>query len=480
MMNINPLLKRIAHELNEQFSQWSYTLPKDPEQILYDFYFLSNFAGSRETGNEDLDYALEEAVKSATDALQKHMLKAVKWSLSCEMRHLFDYSDWGGDPYDEEDMADNRIKWSPKTIEFVKAYGRYLGALRPKGELKKEIPHYKFVKNKKTGKKKKVLSHTEKVYGKVKPTLQKPIKVTKRLTGPLSRQRPPSMSERTESYKAVNSALKTLKYSPQDFGQVAYEIFNAPIWGSSGGFGGKSWARIAKGWTNLLNADSLSAKFTWIDHVYDLQHNSDTVFDKVKSYYKSETRSDEYGDEDEVGFSWLADALDWKRDVKDIREYYDLVSTNLKPVVAYVSKQRYQKTMEDPLERTHKPTQKNWEGGHWPGGKWEGGIWEDGIWEKGTWKTGTWKDGTWKDGIWQDGTWEDGTWEGGTWKSGEWRDGFWKDGTWKDGEWGGGRIWSKKFNKYVKSDEDPREFYRYEKSAKSIKDLKDKLGYGDY
>ena len=46
-----------------------------------------------------------------------------------------------------------------------------------------------------------------------------------------------------------------------------------------------------------------------IDHVYDLQHNTDTVFNKLQEYYKD-------------GYQWIKDALDDKANVKS---YFDLL-----------------------------------------------------------------------------------------------------------------------------------------------------------
>jgi len=47
-----------------------------------------------------------------------------------------------------------------------------------------------------------------------------------------------------------------------------------------------------------------------IDHIYDLQHNNGSVFDKLTKY--------DMGD----GYEWLAEVLDYKRDV---RSYYELI-----------------------------------------------------------------------------------------------------------------------------------------------------------
>jgi hypothetical protein len=72
------------------------------------------------------------------------------------------------------------------------------------------------------------------------------------------------------------------------------------------------------------------------------------VFTKVRPYYKDSS------------LSWMASALDWKRDVEDLRGFYAKVSGSLKPVVAWVAKNQHDMTMEDfnpekkPSGKTHR------------------------------------------------------------------------------------------------------------------------------
>ena len=76
------------------------------------------------------------------------------------------------------------------------------------------------------------------------------------------------------------------------------ELFLNADWES--GYGGKAWADICKGWTRLYNAHSDGDLIVAIDHIYDLQHNSDTVFNKVQSY------------EINRRYDWLKNALNLK------------------------------------------------------------------------------------------------------------------------------------------------------------------------
>ena len=69
--------------------------------------------------------------------------------------------------------------------------------------------------------------------------------------------------------------------------------------------GGEAWANICEGWLKLNNiSDSnISELYIWIDHVYDLQHNTGIIFDKIDDYYIDNS------------VEWIKNALDLKRDV---------------------------------------------------------------------------------------------------------------------------------------------------------------------
>jgi len=132
------------------------------------------------------------------------------------------------------------------------------------------------------------------------------------------------------------------EFSPQELANFATKIFAGnpkashevgenDMWEE--GYGGKAWWNIAKGYNRLLNAKSIPDKMVAIDHVYDLQHNSNTVFDKVRDYYKS-------------GYSWLKDSLDDKAQIKDPHVYIDKTSPQLFRPLAYAFKQLYGKTIE--------------------------------------------------------------------------------------------------------------------------------------
>lgn len=414
-MDIMPLLKLINEDLIlEQFSNWVYKPPQDPEQLLYDFYFFTLFADEIDTNNIKFDQALKDAVEDATDNLRKHMLKALKFAISSEFRHIWDATT--GNPAGRRGISD-------KTKKFINTYEKFLRAIWASPSTLK-----------------------------ADPKMKKPPKWTeKRFKGPLKGTN--KTGERANSYKAVNATIKRLRLGNADFAQIAEELFKKLDWDSA--YGGEAWRQIAEGYRWLLGAEKLKDKITYIDHAYDLQHNNNTVFEKVKSYYK------EAGGE----YKWLERALDWKRDVQDIRGFYNKVSGNLKPVVAYAAKNIFGKTMQDYKDPTPKRV--------WDGGQWKDKVWDGGIWRSGDFRSGTWKDGIFEYGQWWDGLWEKGHFKGGTWHNGKWKGGKWNSDAW----WKNGKIWSKKFKKWINSQANPNQFKKEEQTAKDVQDLEDKVEY---
>lgn len=400
--------------LTEAFSNWVYKQPTDPEKILYDFYFFTVYAdqiGKLNTRDSNFDFALEEGVKDATNALQKHMLKALKFSTASELRHLFDAI--SGRP--------ENAPISQKSKRFVLTFRKFLdGSYNHNKSNKYKQPKW-------TG---------------------------KRMEGPLEGEQE---TERINAYKAINATLRKLKMSNSDYGIIAEDLFKNVDW--DGGYGGKAWASIAEGYKWLEGAKNLKEKIKFIDHAYDLQHNNDTVFQKLMSYYK------EAGGE----YRWIARALDWKRDVQDVRGFYNKVSTGVKPIVAYAAKNISGKTMQDYKDPSPKRT---WDGGEWPddnGGEsdvWDGGVWLGGTFSSGTWKDGVFKGGTFGDAVWEKGKFLDGGFYGGKWKSGTWGKKAW---------WSRGQIWSKKFKQYIFSNYDPNKFKTLEKASESAKELMKKV-----
>ncbi|RMD45321.1 MAG: hypothetical protein D6834_03785, partial [Aquificota bacterium] len=393
--------------------------------------------------------SLNEAIKTITDYLKKELLRVLIFSITSEFRHVYDNND-------EEIVRNFFLKYNLKDY-----YNKF----------------------------------EEKVYNMIEVTNDKKERIRKnikRLGGTDSYMRRQSYAAFISSKEAPEKKLKMIKDA---FVKLAWELY----------YGGKAWSNIVDGWFMLNDAKTLNDKIIAIDHVYDLQHNTSTIFNKVQSYYK-----------EGKDWSWILKALDKKANIKEIWEIYDDVSPSVKTLIGYVAKSKGYGSLELFLKNgnmSFKDSQiwkggtwekeiwkdrvwengtwkgniwKNgtWENGTWEKGKWLSGIWEngewvigiwyDGIWKSGTWKNGVWYDGTWENGTWENGEWENGTWKNGIWKSGKWHNGTWEDGIWKKGIWKYGKIYSKKFSFYFDSKVNPNEFKELEKNTNSPKEL-DKL-----
>jgi len=410
MYNIEKWILEINKELNESINNWIYTIPKDPFEIMMDFYFLS-WVYTIETGNEKFDESLSDALNKILNYLKKHMLYSLQYAICSELRHL--------DQYYHDDKNKN-------------------------------IHNY--------------IHNFLRIFNNVD-----------------------SQNSRDKVYNLGMKAKKQMNISISEFGEITKELFLHGDWPCSA-YGGTAWAQISEGLIKLSEATSIKDKIIWIDHCYDLQHNTDTVFNKLFLYSKG-------------GYEWIGKALDWKNKVQDVREFYDVVSNKLKPIVAYISKNQSNKSMDTfkkkPINIMRWGSEdvrdnKNrdplvWKNGTWKGGIWYGGIWKNGTWENGTWEDGTWENGIWENGMWHDGTWEKGTWEKGTWENGTWKNGTWKNGkwisgywekgtwengTWKNGKWISGYIYSKKWKENILSGVNPKKFYEIEKKSTRISYLK--------
>jgi len=295
-MDINVAIDRFQKLFKEElvveaFSSYTYTIPKDKEEMLFDFYMSTLLS---DTGYENADYALEEMKKLLYSTLREEMLLAVGYAIASEMDH-FRIDNWGKieaaiRTEKDFDYIFKEIK-QKYGLKFASAIGDFLEPRRSIKKAKLSQPQLKIV------------------------------------SGGGKRSRLPS-------YIDAISAFKHHGLTFADFVDVSEFVFSFDKrW--EFGYGGKAWENIAKGWKRLNEAKTRSDTIVAIDHIYDLQHNNDTVFDKVRSYYKK-------GD-----LEWLQNALDYKARIKEPHELYDHISPQLKSLAAYIIRKNYGKTLED-------------------------------------------------------------------------------------------------------------------------------------
>jgi len=292
----------MVNKLLESILSFGYKAPKDPEKLLYDFYFMVGYVYGnegkllKEVSDEDgerkaFEFVLQEAINDCVNNLRKHMLKALKWSLSAEFRHVFTKTSSGSWKKD----------LSPESFEFLRLYNNKYSHISSDA-----------YRDLNPGRKQAKIANDRVAAA---PDIQD------------SRQHGGGRNATyMESYLAIVDTQKQLGYSDEKFAEVLFDIYSNLHW--AGSFGGSNWAKIAKAYKKLLEANTVQSKLIYIDHAYDLQHNTGSVFTKVKAYYKAGEHS----------LNWLASALDWKRDAQKVTDYYDRVSISLKPLVGWISK----------------------------------------------------------------------------------------------------------------------------------------------
>jgi len=268
------------HYFIEKFGMESiYTIPKDKEQQLFDFYALTMF-NPNALMDEEAQMFFSEAKEKIIDSLQKSFIDALYTAIAAELTHT-----------------------------LMQAY-----------------PFYYAYRNDHDIKSKKSKAEVEEKF------TPEEIKVLKN-----------SHNIRSYNYDQRANFFKEKGYTPEKLYILAKKVFDLN-WSSS--FGGKKWKEIAVGLERLINAKSMGDKMVAIDHAYDLQHNNDTVFNKVKEFAKHGS------------YEWLKRALDLKAQIKEPHVYLDNISSQLYRPMAYALKQIYGKTLESFLKQKEEEKQK--------------------------------------------------------------------------------------------------------------------------
>jgi len=251
------------------FGTFEYAIPDDKKQLMLDFYLISTM--HEDSDNLDIDLSIKETKEKLIPYLKNDMLNAVYFSVACEFRHC-----WDSAASSKKDvLAIFKSKGIGKQIE---QYIRLMGG-------------WKFAKLK----------------------VREP-KDTPKIIRPRGEE---TYRDRFNSYRAC----KTVWKNDADFMKVAKVAFYDLKWGSS--FGGENWGKIADGWLHLNSSTDTKDTSVWIDHVYALQHNTGTVFNKLKEYYDKNS-----------GYDWLKKTLDYKFNLQEPMDFVDKVSTDLKRLYA--------------------------------------------------------------------------------------------------------------------------------------------------
>jgi hypothetical protein len=274
-----------------------YKLPNDGAQRLYDFYFITlayGTDGPSDSYNEQIDDIAVSLTKQLAEDLHNVLVATVR----LELTNIFE----GIKKPIKESNKNYRIAlWYiffgsralRKVFSSEKDY-----AMRSKGDT--------FVNS--------FLDLDEEFKGKYKDIPDKGIL-------------DPRVKMKTDYASKNNSVYaiqKELGWSDRDLLEFGIHMFTSLEWKSD--YGGENYRLIAQAGLKYYTLRSVDRYLEWIDHVFDLEHNTGLALNK--SYM--------YGD------SGVDNALSWKFSNKDIRQYYYKVSSGLKYLVPYVLKWKYQ------------------------------------------------------------------------------------------------------------------------------------------
>ena len=141
--------------------------------------------------------------------------------------------------------------------------------------------------------------------------------------------------EKSESYlRAYRFVVDWLTKNNISFARLvtaAENVFSIwTIWESE--YGGSAWSNICKAWLQLNETgNDLNKQAVYIDHIYDLEHNTGSVFNKIQRYAAKDNGSVEYDP-----FKWIKDFLDYKAQVKNPYELLFRTSSSMQKLAAPV------------------------------------------------------------------------------------------------------------------------------------------------
>jgi len=342
-------------------SSFNYKVPSDKETLLYDFYMVYNLSGisdsltdrvgkmrrsgadippgadkwsqggEPETTPEDkIDYTIKEVRSKILPKLKQDLLEAVFFSICAESRHIFD----NNTPQKVLQVVED--KFGPEGKDLVRRYSKYyyqqstvsLANLArpindvPSRQVSPSVDQDSYVKSFKGAMKATGSDLADKFT--TNEEQAKFVKIFQYLF-----------------FAADDDEISAYRKARSAGGGYASKPSTQTAWNSS--YGGLPWADICRGWLELLNAKTENQMMVQIDHVYDLQHNTSTVFNKLNSYVKS------------GGHGWVKKALDFKAHIKEPHELVKRVSPAMRKLALMALKIKTGRTLEDYEKDKNKP-----------------------------------------------------------------------------------------------------------------------------
>ena len=296
--------------LQEAFGSFKYQFPSDKKQQMADFYALQMLLGrdsfdlkrqqlvadkgvdsyqfgkprsmdDQPNKEDQVDYVLKEITNELLPQLKKEILEDVLFSIITEARHAIDMNE----PISILNFIDEHL--GPDYKKIIRRF--FADYINRKDRMNMKNHFARRVKNDK-----------EKLGG-------------------------------NENYvKAYHSYLNS-KSTPEQFVEICEKMFEGLKWQSS--YGGTAWKNICEAWKNLNQAKSIQSMFVQIDHIYDIQHNTGSVFNKLRDYAR-------------IGIE-LKDFQDRKANMNNPLEIYHEVSPSMRKILPFAAKFKFGTSLED-------------------------------------------------------------------------------------------------------------------------------------
>lgn len=128
---------------------------------------------------------------------------------------------------------------------------------------------------------------------------------------------------RLERVYLVREFMNKYGLSSSRFMQFASDLFRCYTWTES--YGGRNWSYIADEWLRLKQANNIDQRAFAIDRLYQAQHNTGSMLNKLNSYEGSVG-----------GYKWIKTALDRKFHTQSPAELFDKASGSLRGLCSRV------------------------------------------------------------------------------------------------------------------------------------------------
>lgn len=262
---------------------------------MYDFYILSALptwglkSSTRYVSDADeLEFVTKDTLTKVCNYLQKDLIGQVFYALSCEFRHYFSFGNI-------QQVARN------KNRKFIEAYLDHVLDSDPNPHAPAQLSAKELLDSQYTYFDEFInAAFFLKDYG------------------------------RDISVAAIRKAGA----NPEQFAKIARDVFNESVWNDPY-YGGKSWAAIAEGWLKLNSAKNLGDQIVYIDHIFDLQHNTGSVLTKCSDYA-----------DDHKNYGWIRRALNHKAKAKSLFDLTNKCTPSLKYFAARTIKAATGETFE--------------------------------------------------------------------------------------------------------------------------------------